>query len=463
LLLVASGGFLWFFGLGALVVVPVLNSRWSRAGGEVSLARVLPLTILWGVIVNFLLVLALESLDGSFRPGAVLCVAGLVLAVVQVLRMRREGRRLEAGSRLRWLAMGLLTLVYLVPILTEPLRAWDARTIWFLHAKMIHVSGTIGQSAGWNEVLADTFHPDYPKLIPAMAAQVAHLGGYWNEYLPKLSLFFLLVPAAGLLFAAPRLSVAFALLVIAFPFLFGEQLWNGYMDGYLAIYFCLSMLYAGEWLRSSRPVDLFTAFSCLLILPNLKNEGLLGLVAGLIALAGAVVASGSIRSLFRDGWARHHLVTLAAGIAGAAPVVLWAMKKRQWGLSSDLGIGTAESFGRMIDRLQDGSLLTILGGLFRHVEGGLMLVGFLAVVLVVRRIKPDRAYIPALVGGGIFLLGLVLAYLLTPYDLAWHVGSSSPRTVFSVSGTLFVAAYFLSSRLESREAASEQSVGRPDR
>jgi len=37
-------------------------------------------------------------------------------------------------------------------------------------------------------------HPDYPLLVPILAAQAANLAGFWNEQLPKSALVLLLVP-----------------------------------------------------------------------------------------------------------------------------------------------------------------------------------------------------------------------------------------------------------------------------
>lgn len=73
-------------------------------------------------------------------------------------------------------------LLYYFTILIDPLEDWDARSIWFFHAKMIAAAESIGLRAGWGHPSLRFSHSDSPNLIPALAAQLSHLLGYWNEY-----------------------------------------------------------------------------------------------------------------------------------------------------------------------------------------------------------------------------------------------------------------------------------------
>ena len=78
--------------------------------------------------------------------------------------------------------------------LARPLWAFDARNLWFFHGRIIFAEGHF-PTHKWANLLclpAGNFSvcscPDYPKLIGILAAYVAHLLGYWNEYLPKLAI-----------------------------------------------------------------------------------------------------------------------------------------------------------------------------------------------------------------------------------------------------------------------------------
>jgi hypothetical protein len=123
---------------------------------------------------------------------------------------------------------------------------------------MIWVSGALRAGADWSHGSLAFSHPDYPKLVPAIAAQLAFLKGYWNEFLPKASLIVMLVPLLLRIFSFQRPSLSFLLLPVLFFASFGAWLWNGYMDGYLALY-CGSRTrvcsFRSACWRSSRSLD----------------------------------------------------------------------------------------------------------------------------------------------------------------------------------------------------------------
>src|SRR5205807_1272968 len=93
-----------------------------------------------------------------------------------------------------FLGIFYLILMYYFKIFAEPLQDWDARSIWFFHAKMIWTEGALSKASGWNHSSTRWSHPDYPKLVPSIAAQLAYIKGFWNEFLPKGSLLIMLIP-----------------------------------------------------------------------------------------------------------------------------------------------------------------------------------------------------------------------------------------------------------------------------
>src|SRR5262245_48515143 len=115
-------------------------------------------------------------------------------------------------------AIVLLFVAYYFRILSEPLSVWDARSIWFFHAKMIWVHGGLSQHGGWNHASLAFSHPDYPKLVPALAAELAWLQGHWNEFGPKASLLVMLVPLLFWIFSFQAARASFVLLVLLFFF-----------------------------------------------------------------------------------------------------------------------------------------------------------------------------------------------------------------------------------------------------
>jgi len=433
-------------GLGSLGLIP-LHRSWGRAG-KVALMPLLALAWLSGLLLNYALVLAVQNLHLALGVGGGLALLGLGYLGFLLYRLHREGR-LERGSGLAWVGAGLLILLYTIPILTQPLEAWDARSIWFFHARMIYVAKALGPGTGFQHPSLATFsHPDYPNLIPALAAQIATLRGYWNEYLPKAALLLALVPAFLGLFALGRWRLAFAFLVITLPFGLRGWLWNGYMDGHLALYLALALLYLGRALDTEAPEVGFLGLGALALLPNLKNEGLLAALT--LVLAWVLL-----------GWLTRRQTAFSACISRCKdwrtwaivgwmflPLLFWTLEKHLLGLTSDLALGSAGSITRLLNRLEGGSLDIIMRAAYPHLHGGLLLVLFPFTVARLRRLTSPPPVQIALLAGGLYFLGLLIIYLSTPYDLGWHLRASIERTLLGVSAANYVAAYGLLDVLE---------------
>ena len=122
-------------------------------------------------------------------------------------------------------------------------------------------------------------HNDYPSLAPAFAASLATLFGYWNEVLPKLSFTFLYLPP--LIFAYTIFNIDRYLIFLSLVFfIIGKYLFNGWADGLIAIYFCLSSLLMFNLLifknkdKDKSLIHCFIALFFFITLSLIKNEGL---------------------------------------------------------------------------------------------------------------------------------------------------------------------------------------------
>lgn len=186
----------------------------------------------------------------------------------------------------------LLVAVCCLVVLSGPVVDWDARSIWFFHAKRIFFDNNLyAQLDGY----ASWSHNDYPILVPAVAASLAKSVGHWNEIFPRLSVVLVLLPAVLVLAWAFVSRVAFNLLAVAMLLMGNKLLLNGYMDALLAIYCaCACVLLSNMWAQQPG----MPAQACgphhkllfVLIVSNiifLKNEGLL---AALLLWACAVPA-----------------------------------------------------------------------------------------------------------------------------------------------------------------------------
>jgi hypothetical protein len=425
-----------------------------------SLLQLLPLAISFGLLTNLGLILIVQDLSAALIIGCIVSVIGLYF-LVRELVVPRTRIEFAFGSPYAWIGAALVWLLFLSPILANPLRDWDARSIWFFHGKMIYAAGSIGQQAGWQDVSVSFSHPDYPKLVPVLAAQLMTLRGYWNEYLPKASLLIILLPAILWLFSFARKPISFAVLLILVPFTFYKLIWNGYMDGYLAFYFSIALLFVGRYTQSAEAVDLLSGLCCLALLLYLKNEGTLAALAGICSILSPFLLKKSASAWYavKINW-RYILASALALL----PYLVWFVYKWQWNLSNDLEIGTTQSINRIIERATDGSYQFILQSVFNRAAAGLLLLTLLYFMILWRRLTSWES-VPALLAATLYCLGLITIYLLTPYNLEGHVNTSIDRTMLTVNAAVFVGCYFMLNTLESNgatESQIEKSAREPD-
>jgi len=449
-----------FFGLGWLVVGPILYGSVVSEKTSIPCLQEIALILVCGMVADYGLVLYLQSLQSSLLIGSSLSIFGLVCYVIRSYRCRNREKYFCSISWKKTVGIVVLCGFYFIPILTEPLSAWDARSIWFFHAKMIYAEGALSHAAGWSHPSVTFSHVDYPKLIPVLAAQATYISGFWNEYLPKVALIFMLVPAILWLFSFARRSFSFVFLLMVFPLSLCEWLWNGYMDGYFALYFSISLLLYGRYMISRRTIDIVSSVCCLLLLLNIKGEGLLAVISVItgfclimsIKFVRKQCPPIQLKKLFKLYW--------RAGFAlfiWLSPFMMWNIYKQRWNLSNDLQIGSMQSLARISSRLTDGSWLVIVERSFEELWSALLILGVACVASAIQKKPVVKESLPALVTGGIYFLGITTIYLLTPYDLLWHLKTSIDRTMLVIRGCIFVGSFFILSALEKPQTMTEET------
>jgi len=409
----------------------------------------LALLLVLGAELNYIIVLMVNKLSVSLIVGGALALTGFVM-----LALRCRGNITET-FRPDWVSAAVfLYLLFLfgIPIVIDPIGAWDARSIWFFHGKMMFFNGSLDAGADWTRPAISSFsHTDYPNLLPVMASQIAYAIGCWNEYLPKLSLFVLLIPALlGLLYFVDGNWLSFIFLSVIFLLINGEHMWNGNMDGYLAIYAGLSTLYLSKWLEDNNGLHIAAGVIFLGIVLTIKNEGMLYSLVIAVCFSIFVFVNQN----------KHYLVNLVAQnilkSAGIIVVVLlapmlWAIRKNAWGLVNDLQLGTG-SFSKIAERLADGSCIKIAEHLVFNANVGRALILFVVVLLGAVFLKgriPSAVYFCFSVALSYFV-GIFAVYLSTPRDLEWHLSTSASRTMLPVLINLFAATYYLLRNIEKR-------------
>ena len=439
---------LFLFGIGYGLTAFLLPE-----GEDASPAEKFPFVLTTGLLANHLLILLTPSLTVSLYAGAMLAGCSAILFAI-----RRKGRLrpVRTGSLFPPAAAAFVLLLYYFTLLIDPLEDWDARSIWFFHARMIWSAGTAGMSAGWDHPAIRFSHVDYPILIPALAAQGSHLLGYWNEYAPKLSLFLVLIPPVCWVFTFFSRSLSFLFLLLVFPFGLKDFLLSGSMDGCVAFYAAVSMLLFGRYFQRGRPLDGMAGISCLAMAGNVKNEGLLIGLIGIFAVAAAGILSRRFRLADFKGFFRPGRIAWLAAIL--SPGVIWSVYyKSKWGLASDLQLGKAAALDRMIHRVWDGvSLPHILKATFFNQETTLWLaVAAFAVCLAALAVSRRRTlgWVPALATAVLYYGCIVLVFLLIPNDPTARAFSSMYRTMLTATGCMIVATYFVLKELEEAPAS----------
>lgn len=424
-----------------------------------------------GILINYCLMLTGQTITRVFIAGTTLALWG-VLRFCTAFRIRlaqaslkpalqRVGRiLLDPATVFSTFCIICLLSVYYAQILSEPLVNWDARSIWFFHARMIWAEGALRQSTGWNHPSLAFSNPDYPKLVPAIAAQLAYVKGYWNEFFPKGSLFVMLVPLPLWVFSFRRKSVSFVLLVLMFFFSLDAWLWNGYMDGYLILYSGVALLLFGRYLSERRDVDLYSGMCALGIGANLKNEGLLfGLcLIGAILIIGQGSPAFSLRQCTKR--IRTDSVFARVLLLSIAPAVMWTICKNAWGLQNDLTANPSGGVLRLADRLFDGSSPQyVLNFLIVRASAIRVVMGLLAVTVifsVYQRVKVHRGALVAATASALYVCGISVVYLSTPHnDVTFYLFTSASRTMTTASVALLISVFFLLSDLEVNERESQ--------
>ena len=431
-MLAATSAVWYVLGLGVLGSFPLRRSQGvgSQEGGM----RV-SVVLGCGLLLAYLLVLVCRSLALATVIGGGLAALGTALWVREHLRARRWPR-----VRLGWaglVAVYVLVLL-LVSLVTLPLQAGDARSIWFFHAKIIYYAqglGTADMADVWGDDTLAFSHPDYPKLVAVLAAQLAYVHGAWNEYLPKAVLAGLLAVALSGAVARFRAALAACFFLLFCVLDAGELLWNGYMDGHLAVLGTLAGLALTRWLAVGSPGDLFHLLVCVGLVISLKNEGLV--LAVCFALAAAV---GSLRHPSR---VRARRAAAYGAALALAPWLLWFLCRWQWGLSSDLF--APDLTARGWHRLLDAQAHRMIVDAFLH--DGAIVTGGLALALAWLgclwcRCLPRGSWAPLAVAA-LYAGALYAVYLTTPHDLGWHLDTSAARILLAVKGLVWLSAAML--------------------
>jgi hypothetical protein len=442
----------------------------------------------FGVVAQLLYVVGFSM---SWGQSLVVCAMMAASAALARAPARPLSKRLPL-TRVEWVAAVALAFVLIllaVDSLYQPLASWDAWSQWTPKAHALVQLDGLDQAVFGNAAYAD-LHPDYPLLIPALealafrfgvGARVVHFEFWLLLAAFVVSLVELLRPRAGALLAWS------AAIAIAWTPKIGAEALSANADIPLAIFLALAGVAAWIWLSEGNPaaLGLFAVFGSAATATKLEGVVELAIV---LAVALAIALRQSRRDALLLGMAG------AVTLVGLVPWRLWAIvvdapATYSAGAASDNLVSIEPSRVPiaallLVRQLFDPQLWLVLVPVAicafvvasavsqRHrapaIAGAAAL--FVAIGFATAFLLPASSYewrtaywllfLPVVVAGsatvvwfareggaaafagasvGGMLAALVGIYLFTPYDFAWHLGTSSSRVV--VPPALFAAVF----------------------
>jgi hypothetical protein len=327
-----------------------------------------------------------------------------------------------------FLALGMEILSCFVRAGSTPSMTFDAAGIWGYKAKQIYLSQGIPASELGNTHFP-IYHADYPLLIPLNQAFLYFFLGGFNDFAAKLLFagFYLSTLVLFYSFSArvvparlPRLMLTF--LLASTPY-FSDQATNGYADLPLAYFFFCSVILLFQWSQS--PSLIFAVLSALYagFAGITKNEGLmLAIVMIPILMFAWLRLSGERRAQTKI----IHLFWFVAILAGT--LLPWLIIRQQIGFMNDLinsrtfaqlGIEKLRRLGPILWQYQK-----IIFGLRNWNLSWILVLGCLT--LGWRRwFRSEAMYL--LLPAGLGLAGYTVVFMISTYDLQWHLSTAASR------------------------------------
>jgi hypothetical protein len=381
--------------------------------------------------------------------------AAVILIVL--IRMKRKPRSASsphaqpvAGNPVRRMTPGLtVALIVLIPIgalavtifaatsYVQPHGSWDAWSIWNARARVLFLSlPGDGAPAVAHPVLV---HSGYPQLLPASVARAWTLAGTESVGVPIGIAAMFAASVVIVIGASVRRRTTSALGVMAPAFLlasptFGTWASSQGADVPLSLYFLLTWVFASAAMtigrtdrRHGAPLWTFAGVSAGLAAWT-KNEGLAFVCVCVLVLAVWAWRRSEDRAAWRS---------LAAFTIGAAPVLL-VVTAFKLVVAPPNEIVSALTADRVMAMLAWDRIVTVLGTMARELWfGGATTIGVLPVLVafIAASGMPGRgATVPHLtflaIAGMLTVDGLV--YVMTPYDLTWHLHTSADRVLLQI-------------------------------
>lgn len=347
-------------------------------------------------------------------------------------------KKFALSRKFQWLlsasffcALTMALIVFLVRSSILPHGGWDAWQHWNLLAKFMSRGGD-----RWTEMfscLLAEHHPDYPLLIPATIARCWKYAGFETQTVPIMIAMLFTFATIGLIYSS------LAILRNSVQGLFAGLLLLGttnfiivgskqYADVPIGFYFLATIVlfcFQDRWTENpylSLLAGITTGFSCWT-----KNEGFLFLISIIMAHSSAVFISNRRKSFIKQ---RIYFVTGLAPIL--AMVIFFKLK-----LAPPNDIMSFQGELQTLARITDYSR-------YMHIAKALVMSTINTMPLLIIMIyyllrlgtkinKSDKVSITtALITLATMIIGYSIVYLITPFELQWHLDTSLYRLLLQL-------------------------------
>jgi hypothetical protein len=376
-------------------------------------------------------------------------------ASVPPLKLRQKGPR-GRRDRLLACAFGIALLSALLGVgscyVAEPLGEWDAWAFWNQRARFLFRSGE-----AWQQAFRPAFnHPDYPLLLPATTARCWTYLGSDPPWVPWLVGSLFTFATVGVLVCGVALLRSLSQGLLAGMVLLGTVTflrWGAaqYADVPLAFFFLATVLVLALYDATRKrvpgkrlphrpqPALLLVAGLTAGLAAWTKNEGLLFVIV-VVASRSVIAWRAGQGQLCAAAIARHWrgkrlLGDLAACAATLLPIMgVVMLLKMCVAPAADDNLFLSSSREAMFARILDPSrYLAVAEGFARSVyRVAKAFTVVLPICFLLLGSRGDRRRTPVGLPAAaavfcLMLVGYLGVYLLTPYDLEWHMQTSFDR------------------------------------
>lgn len=373
---------------------------------------------------------------------ATLGLPWLALLVVAAWRVRaglKHNERIELKLQLRNMRItpGALTdLVVVMLILgttavlfwtatNEPLAGWDAWQMWFMKGRAFYQAGGIPATLG------QYGHPDYPLMVPLTIAYNYSWTGDHDSLVKGWWSLLVGTACAGVYFGLEGLVSRIArvgglLMLLQIPHLinYGSGYDAGYADLPLAVFLLYGALFLYRWLKQQTATDFMLAALFFSFAAFTKNEGLVTGVAALLLLVGLSLALRQFK------WSQAVILCLLAGLI----IVPWQLKKSTLGFTSDL----RPDLG-LIQANWDQRIAPVVQAMAANIpfpaksSWAWILMPALYLVSLIVSARRWLSTLPVLAIIVVHSVAAIIAYIVSPHDLNWHLSTSVARVMFQTT------------------------------